>query len=195
MANADTITLPGGEVRFEGLNEVSIVSTVEDPPKLRQAAPWPSLGLGCLTGNRLRPDGGQEEMVLIQFKQGERTRSDRNNLSGEITIHIRNGAVEDADKGMVLVAVLRHDGCWFLNPSFSAPPDGGGGAPPPPPDPSPEPPPPDYVALHGEYVKSEYEKAFGRQPDLDELYSDSENVHKYGEGWLVDSLWRRGGYR
>ena len=82
-----------------GGNEVSIVSVDEDPPKLRLASPS-GLYLGCISFGRLRPDGRQEELVLISGKQDERTRNDPNNYSGEITISIRDGANPNADAGM-----------------------------------------------------------------------------------------------
>lgn len=182
MANPDTITLGGGEVRFEGLNEMSIVSTVEDPPKLRQAAPWPSLGLGCISFNRLGSDGKrQEEMILIQGKQDERYRGDKDNFTGEITIHIRNGRVEDADKAMIHVATLRHDGCWFLGLGAVT---GGGDAPVPTPSPAPSPVEEheeiDYVAKWGDQVREIYLFWLERLPDPIELRSDCENAEKYG---------------
>ena len=92
-----------------GGNELTVVSTVSDPPKVRLAATAGG-SLGGVTFSRMRPDGVQEEMVIIQGKQDERVRSDPTNYSGELTIHIRHwqpGVGDDAQ--MVEVLKLRHD--------------------------------------------------------------------------------------
>lgn len=100
------IELDFGYVLYGG-NEITIVSTVEDPPKLRFASAA-GLSLGAFSFNRLRPDGGQTEMVLFQGKQDERFRNDPNNPTAEMTIHLNNGG--DQDSNMVPVMELRHDG-------------------------------------------------------------------------------------
>jgi hypothetical protein len=57
---------PIGRLRFEG-NEEMVESTIEDPPKTRWAAASGG-ALGCLSANRLRPDGKHDEKVLLIFK-------------------------------------------------------------------------------------------------------------------------------
>mgnify|MGYP001602127755 CR=1 FL=1 len=106
----DTIYLEWGRIEFSK-NEVSLISTVEDPPKVRLAAAA-GLSLGAATFNRLRPDGVQEELILIQGKQDERTRGDPTNLAGEITIHINDGRGL-GDASMVKVMEIRHDSVWI----------------------------------------------------------------------------------
>ena len=107
------IDSPWGYLEFDedGSNELLIVSTVEDPPKLRLASPA-GLSLGAISFNRLRPDGKQDEMILLQGKQDERTRalpsSDKRSLMAEFTIHMNRGGDQDAD--MVRVCEVRHDG-------------------------------------------------------------------------------------
>lgn len=115
---AETISLSWGRIEF-GPNEVTIVSTVDDPPGVRLASPTGSLGK--VSFNRLRPDGQQEEMVLIQGKADERERDNPNSLSGEMTVHIRNGNIQNADDGMIKVMELRHDGVWILGMQTSVP--------------------------------------------------------------------------
>lgn len=104
-----------------GKNEVSIVSTVEDPPKVRCCS-VAGLSLGALSFGRLRADGQQVEMVLIQGKQDERTRDlepgDPRTYAAEFTVHMNNGG--EADANMVRVMEVRSDGIRFDVP-ISAP--------------------------------------------------------------------------
>lgn len=104
------IDLEYGYVVFEG-NEIHIVSTVDDPPQVFLASLPGSLSKGGLTFGQIRPDGKIEGMVLIQGKQDERYRSDPNNLTGELTVHIRHWqpGVSD-DQQFVKVLEVRHDG-------------------------------------------------------------------------------------
>lgn len=99
--------MPWGYVKLSN-NEVEVVSTVGDPPKIRCAAPE-GISLGAMSFGRLRADGKINEMVLIQGKQDERTRSDPSNLAGEFTIHINDGKGTNGD-GMVPVVEGRSDG-------------------------------------------------------------------------------------
>lgn len=60
------IETPIGRLEFGG-NELHIISTVDDPPKVRMAAP--TAGMGCISGNRLRADGvGEDEKILLILK-------------------------------------------------------------------------------------------------------------------------------
>lgn len=104
-----------------GLNELSIVATVADPPAVRLAARSGG-GLGKISFNRLRPDGLHEEVVLLQGKLDERT---PNMLAGEVTLHLRRPGV-DGDGAMVAVATLRHDGVTFHVPVNGASSAAGG---------------------------------------------------------------------
>ena len=60
------IELPWGRIEF-GLNEMSIISTVDDPPKIRLAAPGGCPG--AISFNYLRPDGKQEELGMINISR------------------------------------------------------------------------------------------------------------------------------
>ena len=55
-----------GYLEFDG-NELSIVSTIEDPPAVRLAAAGGG-SLGKISFNRLRAGGSQAEKVLVQGK-------------------------------------------------------------------------------------------------------------------------------
>lgn len=103
----DRIYLLWGYIEF-GNNEISVVSVVGDPPKIRQAAAL-GISLGAMSWGRLRSDGQIEEMVLVQGKQDERTRDNPLDYSGEFTIHIRDGSIE-GDAAMIPVVEARHDG-------------------------------------------------------------------------------------
>ena len=108
---ADRITTEWGYLEFSG-NELQVVSTVADPPKVRLAAAEGG-SLGAVSWNRLRPDGGQVEMVLLQGKQDERQRGATGDAqyAGEVTIHLNNGGQQDAN--MVRVCEIRSDGVRF----------------------------------------------------------------------------------
>jgi hypothetical protein len=60
----------------------------------------------------------------------------------------------------------------------------------------PTPPPPGpwaNVPIHGDYVVQQYQMILERLPDGLELRTDSDNVAKYGEPWLVTNLTERAG--
>jgi hypothetical protein len=107
------LELPWGYLEA-GTNEVSVISTVEDPPKIRLAAAK-GLSYGALSFNRLRSDGRQVETILIQGKQDERwrhvPRSDWKSLASEFTIHINDGS-GDHDGAMKLVFHLTSTGIY-----------------------------------------------------------------------------------
>lgn len=101
-----------GYVVFE-TNELSVISTVADPPKVRLASPE-GLSIGAFSFNRM-VNGTQREMVLFQGKQDERTRhlppDDPRSWAGEFTIHVNNGGGNDENMRRILEA--RHDGVVF----------------------------------------------------------------------------------
>ena len=122
------IQLPWGYVDFgpPGYdNEVLIVSTVDDPPKVRMAAPFGG-GLGALSYNRLRQDGRLEEVVLLQGKVDERyrppeqggTSTNGTELVGELRLDLRrpSRAGDTDDKRMIPIFQMRHDGIVFHVP-------------------------------------------------------------------------------
>lgn len=104
------IEMDYGFIEYGG-NEVTVASRIDDPPKYRLAAPF-GLSLGAVTGSRLRPDGGQDEMAILQFKQDERTRADPNSRVGEMSFLLRKGASGNDDADFVEVMIVRHDGIW-----------------------------------------------------------------------------------
>lgn len=60
------IDTPIGRLEFGG-NELHVISTIADPPKVRLAAP--SGAMGAISGNRLRADGvGEDEKILLILK-------------------------------------------------------------------------------------------------------------------------------
>lgn len=104
------IDLPWGYIELQN-NEVTLASTVEDPPKVRQASP--AGGLGALSFNRLRLDGGQDELVLIQGKQREDFRADgEHNLSGELSLHLRNHRAPGDEDAQMLRALIVTSDAW-----------------------------------------------------------------------------------
>ncbi len=113
----DRINLEWGYIEY-GPNELSIVSTVEDPPGLRLAT-LNGGSLGKLSFNRMRPDGVQEEIVLLQGKEDERYRgASPPAQAGEVTLHLRR-PFADGDGAMVPIATLRYDGVTFHVPTTS----------------------------------------------------------------------------
>jgi hypothetical protein len=102
-------------------NEVAIVSNVGDPPMLWLASES-GMSLGSITFGRTRPDGKLEALVLFQGKQDERTRdlTGPAALTGEFTLHIRNGAAApgDDDKQFIKIIEARHDGVWICGKWF-----------------------------------------------------------------------------
>ena len=115
-----------GYVVFD-TNELSIISTIADPPKVRMASPANEdggLSLGAFSWNVLRADGRQVETILFQGERDERFRhlpiSDPRALASEFTIHMNRGGQADAD--MVRILEARHDGIRFDVPiTFVAP--------------------------------------------------------------------------
>lgn len=113
---AERIEMPWGYVEFggpTGLNEVNIVSTVEDPPSINLAS-QAGISLGTVRFGRVRPDGIVDTFVLIQGKQDERTRHDPTNRTGEFTVHLRRDDPDlTDDQQWVRVMEVRHDSVWI----------------------------------------------------------------------------------
>ena len=93
------LSLPQGQIET-GNNEVSIVSTVDDPSGIRLASSTPEPGLGHVSGNALRSDGAQEMVCMIQLKRWEATRQMGSaNLHGAMEFWIRDprkGGTDDS---------------------------------------------------------------------------------------------------
>lgn len=64
----DTIKLPWGYAAPYDDNEIQIVSTISDPPKIRLGVEAGKVesNLGAISFNIVRPDGRHEEMALVQ---------------------------------------------------------------------------------------------------------------------------------
>lgn len=107
-----------GRLEFEG-NELLVVSTNNDPPKVRLRAPARSGYKGCWTADTERRDGGYEEIALICFGQDERYRSDPYNFTGAINIQVRkyDPSIPD-DQQFKKVIEIAHDGVRFNVPVF-----------------------------------------------------------------------------
>ena len=103
------LKLEGGYVDT-GLNEVSIVSTVDDPPGLRlgvmRQEGW-GRSLGKFSFNSVRPDRVQDECVLIQGKLDERFPF--SDLVGEYIFFLRTPPGGGDEGDMVRVLTLQHD--------------------------------------------------------------------------------------
>lgn len=104
------LDLPWGYIELHN-NEVSLVSTEDDPPKIRQACA--SGGLGALSFNKLRADGGQEEVVLLQGKLREDFRAEgEGNLSGELSLHLRNHHAPGNEDAQMLRSLIVTSDAW-----------------------------------------------------------------------------------
>ena len=117
QAQGRRIPLEWGYIEI-GPNEISIVSTVEDPPGLRLAARKGG-SLGKVSWNVERSDGRQEEIAQLQGKLDERYRHDPKALAGEVTWHVRK-PYADGDSAMVLIETMRYDGVVFHVPVYRA---------------------------------------------------------------------------
>lgn len=102
------IVLPWGYVDF-GNNEMEIVSTVDDPPKLRLVSP---AGGGAVSWSKLRADGGEDEIAMILGQQDERTKGDPTDTSGELRFYVQDGN-RPGDAGMFPILIIRHDGLFL----------------------------------------------------------------------------------
>lgn len=119
--------LPDGYFRSVGQNEVELVSTAEDPPKVRMGA-VSGKGLGALSFNRVRAsDGRNEEHVLLQGKEDDRVGM-LGRAAGSMTLHLKRPDMT-GDAAMAPVYEAYHDRVEFKVP-ITAPGLGGGGVPP-----------------------------------------------------------------
>ena len=94
------IRSPYGFLQFGG-NELTIGSFIEDPPKVRLASPA-GKGLGSVSFNRIRPDGVQEEIVLISGVEAE---DGPGTMGGQFQISVRR-KLSDGDQAMRLAVVV-----------------------------------------------------------------------------------------
>jgi len=86
-----------GKMLFSG-NELSLIG-YGDPPKVRLAS---DVGNGAVSFNWLRPDGGQEEVFLIQGSLDEQTPG---SLGGQLSLFIRK-RYGTGDSAMRLIGVI-----------------------------------------------------------------------------------------
>lgn len=94
------IRTPTGFLQFGG-NELTVGSTVEDPPKVRLTTPA-GKALGSVSFNRTRPDGVQEEIVLITGTEAEDAPG---SMGGQFQIAVRR-KLSDGDQAMRLAVVV-----------------------------------------------------------------------------------------
>lgn len=116
--------MPDGYIGTVGQNEVEIVSTVEDPPKLRLGAPVGpnSRSLGCISGDA-RNGEGRVELTLMQFKQAE-----DGTKGGEFYLGLnRDDRSEDNSMVDVVTATVK-DGFHFRVPVYAPNLTGSGAA-------------------------------------------------------------------
>jgi hypothetical protein len=184
--------LPWGWFGPYNNNELAIVSEVEDPPMMWFASKHGG-SLGSLTFGRQRPDGRLEAMILIQGKQDERTKGASGNasLTGELTVHIRNGAAAPGndDAQFIKVLELRHDGCWIIGmdghaPSFPVPNHPAVDPVEPTAPPAPE---PVDTSLHFNYRGSNYDVHAGDFATMEYIFKvklDASDVRSYHDGNL-----------
>jgi hypothetical protein len=122
------VDMIGGYFSATGLNEVTLVSTIDDPTKFRQGLKWVAgmgRSLGCWCWNFVRPDGVEEEMVLIQGKMTE-DREGNITKGGEFYLGLKAPNTGSTDDAMIdsLVATVER-GFEFKLP-ISAPNLNGG---------------------------------------------------------------------
>src|SRR5678816_3454215 len=102
------IPMPEGEVQIGneavGRNGIRVRSNTPDPAEVVLESI--SGAGGKFAGAEARSDGNREEFVLVQFKKDERTRG-TGELSGEITVHIRDGRITDPNACWIKVFEVR----------------------------------------------------------------------------------------
>ena len=116
MGNIVTDLL-GAYFRSTGLNETTLVSTRDDPPKHRFGVKWlPGWGrsLGCLSFNKVRQDEVEDEVVLIQGKMDDRYSPE--NMAGELRLDLKRPSISNTDGDMVGVFNMYHDKVEFHVP-------------------------------------------------------------------------------
>lgn len=120
MPRFERLDLPFGYIEPFGDNEITLASTIPDPPKIRLVADRSGghVGMGGISFCMLRADGVQEEVVLFQGKIDERERH-TGNMAGEITLHLAKPGA-DNDAKWVRVFEMRHDGIRIDVPIITA---------------------------------------------------------------------------
>lgn len=155
-----------------GGNEETLASTIPDPPKQRFAAP--SGSFGCLSGNVLRPDGGQNEKVLLIFKPDEDAGGD----GGCYEFFAQRPGTDD-DANMIRLLTLNTREAVFHVPirmANGAPPPAPPQPPPPAPQPAPSPSDPTHGIPEGDFAAIVRYYTFG---------SDDEAPYREGRmSWL-----------
>lgn len=113
--------------RVFGDNELTLVSTKDDPGKfrmgVRRLTHW-GRSLGCFSWNSVRPDDTEDEVALMQGKIDDRF--PLSELAGELRLDLKAPG-ENTDAAMREIFVMFHDGVHFKVPIFA--PNLGGGAP------------------------------------------------------------------
>ena len=88
VSKKDVYPMPWGRIEVS-TNEISIISTVDDPPKIRLASP--NKTVGAMSFNKLRADGKQQELALLSLSMEK---------SGPMfKLHVSDG-LGDQDKNM-----------------------------------------------------------------------------------------------
>lgn len=94
------LELPGGYIGT-GVNEWWIVSTIDDPPKVRQGSKRHTI-YGCYSGNHVEDGGTQREKVLVIHRQDEEFLGQH---GGSIDIFLQRPGTTD-DRNMVRVETI-----------------------------------------------------------------------------------------
>src|SRR2546425_976354 len=106
----DPINLPWGRIEF-GLNEMSIVSTVNDPAKLRIGATECNV-FGAISGDYVRPSGVQEQKILIKMAEDDNHPGQR---GGMMEVFLQRPGTSD-DENMIRVLTLTTEYAQFHVP-------------------------------------------------------------------------------
>jgi hypothetical protein len=121
MAEAE-FELPDGYFKPTGQNEVTLVSTVDDPPKFRLGKKISDLwgrALGCLSFNNVRADGSEDELVLIQGKETETFWNGEKNGGGELWVGFKEPNGGSDDSSMLTGLVANWSGWHFHQPIYA----------------------------------------------------------------------------
>jgi len=106
----DPIILPWGRIEF-GLNEMSIVSTVDDPAKLRIGATESNV-FGCVSGDYVRPSGVHEQKILIKMSEDDNHPGQR---GGMMEVFLQRPGTTD-DENMIRALTLTTEYVQFHVP-------------------------------------------------------------------------------
>lgn len=132
-AQAQTIAqMVGGVFAAAGLNETTLDSTVDDPPKhrlgvIRQDNTW-GRGLGAFSFDLVSPNGSRDELVLIQGKETEgRPNTGDYTRGGEFYLGLKKPHAGSTDDAMFDALVATYLGGFKFNLPIYAPNLTGGG--------------------------------------------------------------------